>query len=177
MHMKRILIWTLLAALILAGCSKSSVTFRSEAGGFTVTAPAALKEQPQSMDTSGGKIDSHTFAVERKNITYVAAYTDFQEEIVNNSDPQTLLNNARDSIVASLAGFLLRENSVSTDNYPGRELSVAYTMSNGKTGVMTARIYMVKTRLYHVMAMSSDADYKDPSITRFLDSFKLTGKP
>ena len=175
MKTKPILLYVLLAAF-LAGCS-SSGQFRSEAGRFSVKAPAALKEQPQSTDTSGGKIEAHTFLVEKNNITYVVAYTDFQEQTVNSGDPQTLLNNARDSMIGSLSGFLLQENIATVNNYPGRELSVAYTMPDGKTGVLMARVYLVKTRLYQVMTMSSDANYKDPSIAKFLDSFKLTGTP
>ncbi len=175
--MKRILYILLLVMSLLAACS-STVAFRSEAGGFVVVAPVMLKEQPQAIDSSAGKIASHTFLGVKKDFTYVAAYTDYQEDALKNLPTETLLNNARDSMIASVVGFLLDEKSITINNYPGRDLSIAYTESGGTTRVISAHVFLVNTRLYQVMVFSSEAAYKakDASITNFLDSFKLTNK-
>jgi hypothetical protein len=163
----------LLAALLAACSSSSPVESSSTEGRFSVIAPAALKEQPQTIDTSSGKTGSHTFLVEKNNITYVVAYTDFLAEIVTSGDPQYMLSNARDTMVSSIQGTLTTETNITLNKFPGRDMTVAIIMPDGLGGIMRAHIYLVGNRLYQVMVWTHKADAKDPSVARFLDSFKL----
>ncbi len=172
MIIKRTLFILLLAALALSACS-SNRTFTSEAGNFTVTGPAALKEQPQSIEAGSGKLDAHTFTGEAANITYVVAYTDYQPDAISNLDSQQLLNNARDSMVRGTGGELLREGNLTLGDYPGRDITVFMAFDDGTTGNLRAHLFLVKDRLYQVMVMAHDADLKNASIDKFLDSFKL----
>jgi hypothetical protein len=176
MKTKLIILITLLTALILAGCAAKFKEFHSEAGNFSVKAPVILAEQPQTIDMTSGKAEAHTYLAESDGFLYVAAYSVFRDEIINQGDPEELLNNARDSMLASLSGKLVLETRKSLEDYPGRELVVDMKMSDGTDGVMKARIYLVKNRLYQVMALVSKGDEDDVSITKFLDSFKLIGE-
>jgi hypothetical protein len=176
MKTKLILLITLLAALLLVGCAAKFKEFRSEAGNFSVKAPLILEEQPQTIDMTSGKVEAHTYLAESDGILYVAAYSVFREEIINQGNPEELLNNARDSMLASLSGKLVLETRKSLEDYPGRELAVDMKMSDGTDGVMKARIYLVKNRLYQVMVLADKEDEDAGTITRFLDSFKLIGE-
>jgi hypothetical protein len=173
MKTKGFLAYFILGLLLLAGCASKLKEFRSETGNFSVKAPALLEEQPQTVDTSSGKAEAHTYLAESDGILYVAAYSDFRDEIINQGNPEEFLNNARDSMLASLNGKLVLETRKSLEEYPGRELVVNMKMVDGTDGVMKARIYLVKNRLYQLMVIASTQDASAGTITQFLDSFKL----
>jgi hypothetical protein len=175
MKTKIIILITLLAALLLAGCSAKSKEFRSEAGNFSVKAPVLLEEQPQTIDMTTGKVEAHTYLAESDGILYAASYSVFRDEIINQGNPEELLNNARDSMLASLSGKLVLETSKPLKDYPGRELVVEMKMTDGTDGVMKARIYLVKNRLYQVMVLADKKDAEASTIIKFLESFKLIG--
>jgi len=82
MKNKLIILIPLFAALILTACAPKTKEFRSEAGNFSVRAPAMLEEQPQTIDMTYGKAETHTYLAEHEGILYVAAYSLFSEEIV-----------------------------------------------------------------------------------------------
>ena len=166
-----------LAALVLAGCASKLKVFRSAAGNFSVKAPVLLAEQSQPIDASGGKLEAHTYLAENDDIVYVAAYTTFSAELIASSDSEEQLNNARDSMVQSVGGILLLETRQPLGDYPGRELVVNILLSDGTDGIMKARVYLVKNRLYQVMVLVPRTEMEDESITNFLESFKLIEEP
>jgi hypothetical protein len=174
MNKIRILVTLFLAAPLLAACSsKASKDVRSETSVFSVIAPATLVEQNQSIDTSSGKIDAHTYSVDINNITYVVAYTDFRDDVISHSTPEKMLNAARDSMITSIDGTLTLESAITLGEYPGRELMIAVQMADGNKGTLKAHVYLVKSRLFQVMVMSYQTDESNASIAKFFDSFKL----
>jgi hypothetical protein len=177
MKTKWLLADCILGLLLLAGCAGKFKEFRSATSNFSVKAPAQLEEQTQTVDTDSGKAEAHTYLAESDGILYVAAYSVFRDEIINQGDPEEFLNNARDSMLASLNGKLVLETRKSLGDYPGRELVVDMKMADGTDGVMKARLYLVKNRLYQLMVMANTQDASAGTITTFLDSFKLIGSP
>ena len=175
MKTKLVLVNILLAALLLAGCAPKTKDFRSEAGKFSVKAPVTLEEQPQTINVSGGKVEAHTYLGEKDDIAYVVAYSDYRQEVVNQSTLDEMLNNARDSMISSANGKLILETRISLGDTVGREFTLDYEMLDGNDGTMKARIYLVKNRLYQVMVLADKANADAASITKFLDSFKLLG--
>jgi hypothetical protein len=177
MKTKLMYIYLLLAALLLAACAPNTKELSPQAGRFSVKAPVTLVEQLQTIDTGGGKIEAHTYTGEKDGISYVVAYTDFRQEIINQNDPLEMLNTARDTMLSSIKGNLLLETRLTLGDAVGRELILGYTASDGAERVMRARIYLVKNRLYQVIAVADKGQEMADSITKFLDSFKLSGNP
>jgi uncharacterized protein YceK len=177
MKTKIIILITLLTALFMTGCGAKLKEYRSKSGNFSVKAPAQLAEQPQTVHTSSGKTEAHTYLAESDGILYVAAYSVFSDEIISQGTPEEFLNNARDSMLASINGKLVLETRKSLEDYPGRELVVDMKMVDGTDGVMKARLYLVKNHLYQLMVMADAEEANAETITQFLDSFKLIGSP
>ena len=176
MKTKWLLAKLLLVALILAGCASRPKEFRSAAGKFSVEAPIPLKEQVQPIDTPAGKIDAHIFMAESKTIAYVVAYADYPEQVVSQSNPELVLNGARDGMVGNVNGKLVLETRITINNYPGREVVVDVKMPDGKDGTVKARLYLVKNRLYQVEVVTTKGEVAITTINSFLDSFKLIGE-
>jgi len=177
MKTKIIILITLLTALFMTGCGAKLKEFRSKSGNFSVKAPAQLAEQPQTVDTSSGKTEAHTYLAESDGILYVAAYSVFSDEIISQGTTEEFLNNARDSMLASINGKLVLETRKSLEDYPGRELVVDMKKADGTDGFMKARLYLVNNRLYQLMVIAGTVDASAETITQFLDSFKLIGSP
>lgn len=83
-----------------------------------------------------------------------------------------MLDAVRDGIMAAtknLGSSLASETDITLDGYPGRELKI-----NFSDGVSIARIYIVRNRIYQLIASLSTANRdKAPNAIRILNSFKL----
>ena len=167
----------LLFSLLLAGCSAGSVQLRSKEGNFSVKAPVTLEEMPQSIDISSGKKETHTYLAEKDGIAYVATYIVFDESSFSQGSLEDMLNNARDSMVNSVSGKLAMETRITLGDYPGRDVTISYTTTDGKDGLIRARLYLVKPNLYQVMVLVDKGQENTASVSSFLDSFKLLKNP
>jgi hypothetical protein len=64
------------------------------------------------------------------------------------SHPETYLDGASKGIVDTIHGTLVRENKISLDGYPGRDLEFSLTAGNGTTFAGRTRIYAVGNSFY-----------------------------
>ncbi len=145
--------------------------FQSKEGGFSVLLPGAPVEEKQAVQTELGPIEVRTFTFGLKeNVgAYVVSFNDYPVELVKQSDPQKMLDGARDGAVRTVKGRLLSEKKITLDGAPGRELRIEAP----GTLVIQSRIYLVKNRLYQILAVTQKEKAADAEITKFRDSFKL----
>ncbi|NJR48229.1 MAG: hypothetical protein HC780_00450 [Leptolyngbyaceae cyanobacterium CSU_1_3] len=178
--MKKFLIVTYLVALgfLPTACNPvaKSEEFKSQTGQFSVTAPIALKEETRSLDTTAGKINLHMFTATEKNKAYFVAYADYPEQILKLSNPEKMLDGARDGAIGNVNGKLVSEAKVSINGAPGRELVIEAKGKNGENGTVKARVFLVKNRLYQAMVVAPQAEVNSAEMDKFLQSFKLTQK-
>ena len=100
---------------------------------------------------------------------YAVMYSDYPEELIENSDPNALLQGGKNGAASNL-GILSfdEENDISIDGNPGLE----FTGNNGEYYV-TWRVYLVDNRLYQVAVMGMNAYVPDENKSKFLESFEL----
>jgi hypothetical protein len=147
--------------------------FRSQAGRFSVRLPGTPKEDKQAIDTAVGKIDMFLFVYEVSNdVAYLIMYNDYPEDVVAKADKTTMLDGARDGAVENVKGKLRSEKNVSISGSPGREIVV--DTSDAPLSTIKSRMYLVKNRLYQVMAVVPKGKETSKDVDKFLDSFKLT---
>jgi hypothetical protein len=173
-----IVVMALLLAMGVMGCSPApkSQEFKSEAGKFSVMTPVALKEQTQTMDMKVGKIVSHMFLGNFGGIGYGVGYSDYPEEAVRKSDPEKILDGARNGAVSNVNGKLVMETKITLEGNPGRELIVDAKSTQGEDLTIKSRLFLVKNRLYVVMAAAKKGKVAFSELDKFLQSFKLIGK-
>jgi hypothetical protein len=163
-------------ALTLTACQGSQATyeeFSSESGNFTIDAPETLEETQQSVQTPVGPIDIHTFTTESENSAYVVAYSDYPSEIMEQTDPETLLNSSRDGAINNLGGTLVSEEDIDLDGNPGRSLVIDTAAGTEEAATINSRIYLVDNRLYQVLVVVPEGEEKVIDSTAFLESFEL----
>ncbi|MDW8365330.1 MAG: hypothetical protein RMK49_05760 [Abditibacteriales bacterium] len=147
--------------------------FRSPAGRFSVRLPGAPKEDKQAIDTAAGKIDMFLFTYEVSNdVAYLIIYSDYPEDLIVNADKTKMLDGARDGAVKNVKGTLRSEKNISLSGWLGREIVI--DTPDDPASTIKSRMYLVKNRLYQVMAVMPKGKETSKDVDKFLDSFKLT---
>ena len=174
--MKRTAILTgLLIAMLLSACGGNQPqAYVSEEGGFQIMTPLPLEESTQSVDSELGPIEVHFFMAELSNRAYMVGYSDYPEDFIAQSDPQVLLDGARDGAVGNINGKLVSEFKISlADQYPGRELVVTALLDEDTEGTLKGRMYLVNNRLYQIMVVAPSGDMSTQAMDDFINSFTL----
>ncbi|MEO0987458.1 MAG: hypothetical protein AAFY20_18195 [Cyanobacteria bacterium J06639_14] len=166
----------LISTLLVTACSGSKVSledFSSEAGQFSISVPGAFQETQESVETPVGPINIHTFTAEAQNSAYVVAYSDYPTEIVEQSDPQMLLDSSRDGALGNLNGTIVSEEAIALDGNPGRSLVIDTVDPTGDEATIKSRIYLVNNRLYQILVVSPKDQAQEAKFDAFLESFTL----
>lgn len=159
----------LLLVLTVAGCAQPPPEFASTADKFQVQ----FGGEPKVSERAVGGRRAVVYSVEAADGVRSVAVTD----ILKGDEPPGMtsayLNAARDDMVRAAGGELTADATVAlAGKHPGR--AFAARVAKPGPGVLRARIFLVGTRLYQVMAMGT-AEYADAdAATAFLESFRLT---
>jgi hypothetical protein len=161
-------------ALFFAGCQQPTwEELSSSEGAFSIFLPGSPTELTRTVNTAAGPIDFHFFLLEQKDIAYLVGYSDYPEIAVQKTNPEAILEGARNGAVASAQGKLLSELIISLNGYPGRELKIEPA---GGEGTINTNMFVVDNRLYQVMVVTPKEKAFSKHVGKFLDSFKLLGK-
>jgi len=149
--------------------------FTSTEGAFSVLMPDTPTKQKQTANTQWGPIDVYSFIVEREDGVYMVSYSDYPQSVVQQIDPEVILDSARDRGVANVQGTLISELSISLEEYPGRELRIKSPTLVGEI-ILYNRIFLVDNRLYQITVVTPKEESFSEDIRKFFDSFALLDK-
>jgi hypothetical protein len=156
---------------LLAACKPGRWReYSNQEGKFSVLLPGKPDETVQNVDTAAGAITTYRYQIDSNNTSFAVAYTDYPADLISLSNPEELLNEAREGALSNIQGKLLEEQQVKVNGFPGRHLRIE---SSGSKMMLEARIFLVDSRLYQVLAAYRTGSVEDREITKFLNSFKL----
>ena len=156
-----------LGASFAAGAVDVWKEVRSSAGGFTAVFPADPKIKTEPPDLSGGV--ANVYLVDLGKTAYEVSYTDYQPGTFAGRSVEAIFNVARDDLVKGQPVKLLADRKITLGDHPGRE--VVFADQDGYTQVY--RFFVVKDRVYAVVAGGPAGSEKSPEAKRFLESFRL----
>jgi hypothetical protein len=148
------------------------VKFTSPEGRFSLVLPQAPKLEVVT-DPTNEKLTHNRFSEFEQGYAFVIEYFD---NIVL-ADPEKYLDEAREGIVGAIHGTLIRESKISLDGYPGRELELSLTTSNGTIVSGRTRIYAVGTSFYsmsYVWRKDMDATLASKAGEKYFSSIKIS---
>lgn len=151
--------------------------FTAPDGRFTILMPGKPDRTTQLQKTYMGEINLETFMIQppKQEVAYIVTYNDFPYSYGELTDPQTILNNARDMALKTTKSVLIRQRNIrSTNNHPGKEIE--YINSGGK--ITKNRMYVAEGRLYQVMAITTRKQHQTlaKTISGYLNSFQVVLK-
>src|SRR5262245_9132548 len=123
--------------------------YTPKGAGFSIKMPAMPMEDEVP---AGGKerIKVYKYVLPENGGLYQAGYNEItgNAEQASAKEKDKLLDSNRDSSIKIMKGKLLKENKISLEKYPGRD--VFFEAEEGKLAGRF-RTYLVKNRLYHLL--------------------------
>jgi hypothetical protein len=165
------LLLTLALATPSGGAQLDWKEFAPKDGGFTILMPGAPTEHKKSIKLATGIVEVvvYELPIPPGDGKFVVGYSEFPEATIKPGTEDKRLDNARDGVVASVKGTLLRQKILLLDSYPGRELHIK---TDGKTTVVV-RLCAVNNRLYQLLVVGNEELAASPEAAKFMTSFKL----
>ena len=178
MVLKKITVFFSFVILLMSASIQDWQEFKSLEGAFRVIVPGEMKEKTNTIQTTIGTLEYHTFIYQDEdkdadNVLYMVSYCDYPNNTIH-SDSLELINdffkNTIESSVQSIDGELAYSTAVKLYEYPGRLWRINY---NGAQATIKTKAFMVKQRYYAIQAVTYRDKSLNPSMDRFLDSFQL----
>lgn len=143
--------------------------FSSAEGNFAVLMPGTPSYEKNGQSTTLGPIDMHMFSLNiKRDAAYMIMYSDYPE-IVTRAKPDDLLDGGRNGALSNTKGKLVSEQNMSLDGFPGREIVIEVP---GK-GIMKLRAFLVRQRLFQVLAVGTKEKIEHEDTVKYLTSFRL----
>lgn len=164
----------LISATLVYGIQAEAewVKFTSPEGRFSLLLPHEPKLEVVS-DPTNEKLTHNRFSEFEQGYAFVIEYFDN----VSITAPEKYLDESRDGIVGAIKGTLIRENKISLDGHPGRELELSLTASSGATVLGRTRIYAVGSSFYsmsYVWRQDMDSTLASRICEKYFSSIKFT---
>jgi hypothetical protein len=144
----------------------------SPAGRYSILFPTAPKLSTLPLPTEEGNIDMHLAGAGSSDIYFGVMHNDFPEKVVAQGDTETMLDGARDNMIATHNGTLLKEVRITLDGHPGRELSIE-AVAEGTEATIRSRMFHARPRMYQLIVVGKKGKVNEAEVTKFFDSFKL----
>lgn len=142
------------------------------ADGFTISMPGKPDHNTQSAPSAVGPIPIHLYTVQNGFEGYIAGYSEYPDSVWSSAKPEDLMDGAQNGAINNVQGQVTSQHPITINGNPGREI---IGTSPAKNVGFTARIYLVKPRMYMILYTQYDKD-KPMSADgkKFLESFQLS---
>jgi hypothetical protein len=139
--------------------------------GFRAAFPEAPKTETMPTPTAIGNIDQKMFTVTRGDVYFAVSVAEYPAELVAGSDPDAMLDGARDGAVANVSGSLASETRVEVDGRPGRRIRITASVQ-GQPLELDGQLTIDRNRLYQAL-VAYPAAQRPGDVERFIGSFGL----
>src|SRR3989338_5066547 len=162
----------LIVAVILLGWAVPGLSFDSPQGGFSIHFPGQPKLSVSQDQTSAGAITEYTYTDSTKSLQLTANYQDvpgIADFFANHA-----LEDAKKGLLQDMNATLLKARMVQLGDFPG--LQIAFDAAATETfpaAYGEAHFYLVRKRLYVLVALAPKDKPDMQNIGNFLDSFRL----
>jgi hypothetical protein len=145
--------------------------FRSPDGRFTIVMPGQPIQELKRFGQGEAQLIQHKFSVFRNNKRelFMVYYMDIPEPAVKGLGTEKLIDSFVQDVAVSANGTLVDKRKIVINGHPGAEVKVKVP----NTGIITARVFLVGNRCYHVSAAMPSAKASSEEVRKFLDSFQL----
>ena len=137
-------------------------------GGFSVWMPQGTQsEETVVLETDFGQLPFEVFSTNSQGFRFVAAYSE-KIDAEPSPNPEAILSAVRDGIVAETKLTLLRDRSLTWEQYTGKELTM-----RDEDEIIAFRLYLINQRVYVLAAGQKNVRVLSEEVVSFFDSFRL----
>jgi hypothetical protein len=143
--------------------------FRSDEGRFTVLMPG--KPELQNQVTPVGKVNMIMYMAGSNKAGCAVAYADYPAQLINSTDPQKILEGAKNGAIKNISGRLISEASIDFHGLPAKEVHIEIP----NKAFVTARFILASPRFYEIMFIAQKDKGHEQNISKFFNSFTIDG--
>jgi hypothetical protein len=157
---------TLLVTLLLAPLASAETwqTFQPEGGGFSVSFPGPATHHQQTVEG----LVMHNYVATSGGYGYSVSYTQFPAEAIPAGEERALMRTYLESVAGQVKASKVDTTEVTLQQHKGIE----YLMSSGQVEAR-GRLFLVKGRLFDLMAAGKAGSLGGGPVEKFLASFTL----
>ena len=162
----------LVVALSSAGSPATAQTwmeFKPEGVGYSLEMPGVWTLSSQNINTPIGPLTANMAAVTVNDQAYMTMWIAYPEEAVRARPIDTMLDGARDGAVANVKGTLRKEERITVNGLPGREIIV--DVPNNLVAIQ--RFFVLRNILVQALIAGARGTENGPDTRRYLDSLKV----
>jgi hypothetical protein len=149
--------------------SANAEKFTSIDGKFKIAFPGTPALTSDNVPTAVGNIEMKSFTYEKSATEiYIIAYSDYPSDLVKQSDPETLLNGAKEGALTNQQATLESDEKITLDGNPGYFFTAVKD-----TYHMCYKIFLKENRLYMMLMLRDGASPSKEAIDAFIGSFEL----
>jgi hypothetical protein len=145
--------------------------FKSTEENFTISMPREPQQERTPGRTPLGN-GHHIYTLDDNGVSFTVSYSVLDNAPTQSKDIKRTLDMARDIVAMVTNGRLLTDTDISIDNFPGRLVRIEKDKR-----IWTVRAYLVKERMYQLMATEPKASEPNASVSKFFESFHLLHPP
>jgi hypothetical protein len=150
--------------------------FVSVDGDFRIGFPFTPESKTVLQKRPTGEYTVHNYLCKGEDLAYLLIWTEIPEGIADKNPDAELEFQVNFSLTQKFKGTLVAKRNVSLGKIPGKEFEQTYTTLDGSTGRGVSRIFLTRSRIYHVMiqgeptavSRASDAFFRTFAFTRDL---------
>ena len=147
----------------------SSEKYTSEDGKFKVNFLGTPTVEKKDIPTEVGNIEMTSFSYEKSATeVFMIAYSDYPSEMVKASEPDVLLNGAREGALSSMGATMESQEKITLDGNPGYQFKAV-----AGTYYMVYKIFLKDNRLYQILMMRDGSYPSNEAVESFIGSFEL----
>ncbi len=165
-----IISFILLLSIISCVPQSNWEVYESSEGAFSVLVMGMPDLDNTEIDIIFGSVTLYMFIWDKTDIVYMIAYADYPEEVVSYSNPEDMLNAAKEGALENVQGEIISERNIELKGYPGKEIVISAKVEKA---IATVHLYMVKNRLYQVLVITTEDDPQEDNALKFLNSFDV----
>lgn len=170
--MKIKIIINIILLLSIASCVPQAnwETYESSEGAFSVLVQGMPELDNTEIDIIFGSVTLYMYIWDKTDIVYMIAFADYPDEVVSYSNPEDMLDAAKEGALENVQGEIISEKNIELKGYPGKEIVISAKVEEA---IATVHLYMVRNRLYQVLVITTENDPQRDNVSKFLDSFDV----
>src|SRR5262245_11479046 len=119
-----VLLFVAFSSLVSPAPAQNWIEFKPEGVGYSLEMPGEWTLVGETINTAIGPLKANMASVTVGDRAYMTMWIAYPEDVVRTRPVGTMLDGARDGAVANVKGTLRKEDRITINNLPGREIIV-----------------------------------------------------
>jgi hypothetical protein len=164
-----VLLFVAFSTVVSPALAQTWIAFKPEGVGYSLEMPGEWTLSSENINTAIGPLKANMAAVTVADRAFMTMWIAYPEDVVRSRPVGTMLDGARDGAVANVKGTLRKEDRITVNNLPAREIII----DAPNNLVVIARYFLLRNILVQALTAGARGAEVAADTRRFLNSLKV----